>query len=231
MTSQNNDKETEIPLHASVSPQRRTAVWLAALLGALVMALSGAASSYAEAPSPNNYECGGSIKGGAAEPGAEGTPVAYEFHCNGPILGYQLQSQIPLGGIEASPTVNNEKGEPTKESFECGGEIPGFALNCVGSANAGYDEISGQIYIESKLCAEPREDPLLTVAYAYLEKGVVTQAISGPFDLGRPVGCPYDAEQHWTRLNPNPKTSVPGTTKSNSKSNKGKGKKGKGNKK
>ena len=45
-------------------------------------------------------------------------------------------------------------------------------------------------------------DPLLTVTYAYLEKKVVTQAISGPFDLGRPVGCRPDALSGSTRLNP-----------------------------
>jgi hypothetical protein len=45
-------------------------------------------------------------------------------------------------------------------------------------------------------------DPLLTVTYAYLEKGVVTQAIAGPFDLGRPTTCKPDAWSGNTRLNP-----------------------------
>jgi hypothetical protein len=73
----------------------------------------------------------------------------------------------------------------------------------VGSAKAGYEWITGQFAIGRKLCAEPRVDPLLTVTYAYLEKGVVTQAISGPFDLGRPVGCRADSSSGSTRLNPN----------------------------
>ncbi len=80
----------------------------------------------------------------------------------------------------------------------------GFAVNCVGAAKAGYEIVKGQIAIGTKLCAEPRVDPLLTVTYAYLEKGVVTQAISGPFDLGRPSGCPADAYSGGTRLNPHP---------------------------
>ena len=42
------------------------------------------------------------------------------------------------------------------------------------------------------------------MTYAYLEKSVVTQAISGPFDLGRPKGCPADAESGGTRLSPKP---------------------------
>ena len=74
----------------------------------------------------------------------------------------------------------------------------------MGSTKDGYETITGQFAIDTKLCAEPRVDPLLTVTYAYLEKGVVTQAISGPFDLGRPLGCKPDAFSGGTRLNPKP---------------------------
>ena len=66
--------------------------------------------------------------------------------------------------------------------------MPGFALNCVGATKAGYETITGQFAIEHKICAEPREDPLLTVVSATIEKGAVVQAIAGPFDLGRPLG-------------------------------------------
>ena len=74
----------------------------------------------------------------------------------------------------------------------------------MGAAKDGYERITGEFAIGTKLCAEPRVDPLLTVTYAYLEKGVVTQAISGPFDLGRPTGCRPDAFSGSTRLNPKP---------------------------
>jgi hypothetical protein len=74
----------------------------------------------------------------------------------------------------------------------------------VGLAKDGYETITGQFAIGAKLCAEPRVDPLLTVTYAYLEKGVVTQAISGPFDLGRPSGCRPNANSGFTRLDPRP---------------------------
>src|SRR5205823_1015888 len=78
----------------------------------------------------------------------------------------------------------------------------GYALNCVGATKGGWEGIAGQFAIGTKLCAEPRVDALLTVTYAYLEKGVVTQAISGPFDLGRPQGCKADAYSGSTRVNP-----------------------------
>lgn len=51
-----------------------------------------------------------------------------------------------------------------------------------------------------------RVDALLTVVYAYLEKGKVTQAISGPYDLGRPKGCKPDWYSHFNRFNPQPLT-------------------------
>jgi hypothetical protein len=97
--------------------------------------------------------------------------------------------------------VRNLQGITLAETFSCSGEIPGFAVNCVGAAKAGYETITGQFAIGSRLCAEPRVDALLAVTYAYLEKTVVTQAISGPFELGRPSGCRADAFSGATRLN------------------------------
>ncbi len=66
--------------------------------------------------------------------------------------------------------------------------------------------MTGQFAIGTKLCAEPRVDALLTVVYAYLEKGKVTQAISGPYDLGRPKGCKPDFYSKYNRFNPAPLT-------------------------
>lgn len=128
--------------------------------------------------------------------------MKYTFYCNGPITGYQLAAQVPLTGVSSPPTVTDFKGSPLTDTFSCSGEVPGYALNCVGSAKGGWEGITGQFAIGSKLCAEPRVDPLLTVTYAYVEKGVVTQAISGPFDLGRPQGCPPDKYSGTSRLNP-----------------------------
>lgn len=181
----------------SPSPVARRA--LTALLAALALSLAAPALGQAEtAPAaspagsnPNNYECSGGISAGKAEPGAEETPVKYVFICNGQITGYQLQTQLPITGIEGSPLVTNYAGTPLSDSFSCSGAFPGYAVNCVGSSTREPDErITGQFEIGWKLCTEPRVDPLLTVTYAYSEKGVITQAISGPFDLGRPTGCP-----------------------------------------
>ena len=203
-------------MHALDPALRKQATWWLVALVGLTLALAGLAVpavSHAEESNPNNYECLGGIAPGTPEVGSEEQQVAYVFYCNGPITGYQLQAQIPLTGVQTPPLVTAgasvlgaATGKPTTDTFSCSGEVPGYAVNCVGLAKTGYETISGQFAIGTKICAEPRVDPLLTVTYAYLEKGVVTQAISGPFDLGRPSGCPANANSGYNRLNPKPVT-------------------------
>lgn len=196
------------------SNRTRATWWFTALLGAIALALAVPALGEAETTpaaasnpnptgesNPNNYDCAGHISAGKKEPIGEETPVAYTFLCNGQITGYQLQAQLPITSIEGAPLVTNFAGTPLSDSFSCSGTFPGYAVNCVGSSTTGAQErISGQFEIGWKLCTEPRVDPLLTVTYAYLEKGVITQAISGPFDLGRPLGCPATALSGKDRL-------------------------------
>ena len=227
-------------MHAINPAHRKHATWwLVALVGfTLALLLATPAISHAEESNPNNYSCLGGTAPGKSEVGSEEQQVAYVFYCNGPITGYQLQSQIPLTGVQSPPLVTAgasvlgaPTGKPLTDTFSCSGEIPGYAENCVGLAKTGYETIAGQFAIGSKICAEPRVDPLLTVTYAYLEKGVVTQAISGPFDLGRPNGCPPSALSGGTRLNPKPATlTAKGKHKGKGKKGAGKGK-GKGKKK
>jgi hypothetical protein len=219
-------------LHALDPAHRKQATWWLVALVGLTLALAGLAVpavSHAEESNPNNYQCLGSIAPGKAEVGSEEQQVAYVFYCNGPITGYQLQAQIPLTGIQSPPLVTagaSVLGAPTgkalTDTFSCSGEVPGYAENCVGSTKTGYETISGQFAIGTKICAEPRVDPLLTVTYAYLEKGVITQAISGPFDLGRPNGCPPSAFSGGTRLNPKPVTAAAKKGKKGDKKGKGK---------
>jgi hypothetical protein len=190
-------------LHLIQPAHRKATSWLAAIVGFIALLLATPAISHAEESNPNNYNCIGSIAAGEAEAGNEEQQVQYEFYCDGPITGYQLQAQVPVTGIQGQPAVtSNATLKPLSSTFSCSGESPGYALNCVGLAKQGYETVTGQFSIGTKLCKEPRVDPLLTVTYAYLEKGVVTQAISGPFDLGRPKGCPPDAYSGGTRLEP-----------------------------
>ena len=194
-------------MHQERTAHRKPGLWLLAIVGCMALLLAMPAIGQAEESNPNNYNCIGGLAKGTPQEGSEEQQVAYNFYCNGPITGYQLQTQVPVTSAPEPPNVNAIEaglkiGAQLKDVFSCGGELPGYAVNCVGSAKAGYEMVAGQFSIEKKLCAEPRVDALLTVVYAYLEKGVVTQAISGPFDLGRPKGCPADAQSGNTRLNP-----------------------------
>ncbi len=192
------------------------------------------ASAHAEVGiegSPNNLTCSGHISIGTPELGSEEQQVRYTFYCNGPITGYQLETNIPVTGFEAAPVVtSNATNAPLSDTFSCGGELPGWADNCEGSTKTGWETVTGQFSIGTPLCAEPRVDPVLTVTDIYLEKAVPTQAISGPFDLGRPLHCPVTTYNGGTRLDPITPPPSKGKT-SKQKKSKGKAKQGKGKKK
>jgi hypothetical protein len=197
--------ERRTPLHLFQTVHRKATWWLAAIAGFAALLLAAPAISRAEETNPNNYNCLGSIAAGQPEVGSEEQQVQYTFYCNGPVTGYQLQAQIPLTGIQSPPLVTSlATATPLTDTFSCSGEVPGIALNCVGATKGGYEKIAGQFAIGTKLCAEPRVDPLLTVVYATVEKGAAVQSISGPFDLGRPKGCPPDAYSGSSRLDPKP---------------------------
>jgi hypothetical protein len=215
-------------LHASRTAHRKATLGLAAIVGVLALSLASPALSQAEESNPNNYNCLGSVAAGKPEPGSEEQQVQYQFYCNGPITGFQVQSQVAVTGISSPPIVTNLQGKELADTFSCSGELPGWSSNCVGGTANGYETVTGQFAIGTKLCAEPRVDPLLTVVYAYLEKGKITQAVSGPYDLGRPKGCKPDYYSHWSRFNPQPLPSKNGATKKGAKqktSSKGKSKK------
>jgi hypothetical protein len=171
---------------------------LAAALALAIWAPTAGASA-----NPNNYDCGGHIEAGPPQPGDDDTQVQYVFACGGPITGYQIQPQIGDTGFSTDVSVFDVTNNPiTTDSFTCNGDFPGWGINCVGKYTGDrYARIIGTFAIATPLCAEPRVDPLLTVTYATADsKGVVTQAISGPYDLGRPHGCPPSAQSGKTRI-------------------------------
>lgn len=212
----------EVTLNILQSLRRRGAIAaLVALagLGACAVLLLGR-----PAPAPadvnfNNLDCRGSITKG--EPSADdptATQVKYRFACNGPITGYALQTNTEIQSLETEVFGTDAKTGQVynDDSFSCNGDLPGYGLNCVGKAGwldfgkgtydpsqKSYVVITGQYEIDGDICAEPRPDPILTVATAYKDsKGTVTQAMSGPYDLGRPAkaGCKASKFSGRTRI-------------------------------
>jgi hypothetical protein len=159
----------------------------------LVLALAFAvwAPTASADSNPNNLNCKGHISAGKAQPADDDVQVAYAFGCDGPITGYQIQPQIGDTGFDTATSVFTAAGDAVvTDSFTCQGSFPGFGINCTGTYRGGFNAIKGQFSIAGKLCDEPRVDPLLTVVTATADaRGVITQSISGPFDLGRPQGC------------------------------------------
>jgi hypothetical protein len=187
----------EVPLHIAASSLRRKALIaaLAALLvaGASLLLLVGRSKPASADQNPNNTDCRGHVEKGDPQPDdPSATQVKYVFACSGPITGYQIQPQIPAQSIDTEVFAldrTTKQVVPT-DSFSCQGEIPSYGINCVGTYQGNYEVVSAQFSIDPKLCDEPRVDPLLTVVYASKNaSGAVTQAIAGPFDLGRPRGC------------------------------------------
>ncbi len=195
----------EVDLTLVHLPRTGRATRLIALLGVLLSGLLATAvltpSAYAGA-NPNNYDCRGHIGAGVANPLDEDTQVKYVFACNGPILGYQIQPDIGNTGFDTDTTVFDLQGNAvTTDSFTCNGDFPGYGFNCVGVYTNPWSVVTGQFTIATALCAEPRVDVLLTVVYATADATrKVTQAISGPYDLGRPHGCPKSARGGKTRI-------------------------------
>jgi hypothetical protein len=178
---------------------------LAALLVAgasLLLLLNGTKPASAD-QNPNNTDCRGHLEKGDPSPDdPTATQVKYVFACSGPITGYQIQPQVPATSIDTEVFAldrTTKQVVPT-DSFSCQGDIPSYGINCVGTYGGNYEVVSANFSIDPKLCAEPRVDALLTVVYASRSGNTVTQAIAGPFDLGRPRGCPKSAQNGKWRI-------------------------------
>lgn len=179
---------------------------LAPALGGLALAVAlwlGIAAGTRADSNLNNLECRGHVQRGKPAPGDDDQQVKYVFACSGPITGYQIQPQIGDTGFDPAASVIDQKGIPVvTDSFTCGGDFPGWGVNCVGTYAGNWTNVTGTFAIATKLCDEPRVDPLLTVVTATKDPvtGALGQAISGPFDLGRPWGCKRDAFSGKTRI-------------------------------
>jgi hypothetical protein len=179
---------------------------------------TGATGSTVASDDPNNYTCDGHIQQGAAEQGVSGTQVEYQFSCDGPITGYQIETEPhQVEYFDQAPLVALGGVPSTVDNCSCSAFVPGVQINCTGQTSVAFEVITGQFVIAGKnLCTEPRLDPILTVTDATATatlggtktaptaSATVTQYISGPYDLGRPWGCKGDAYGSNTRLGNNP---------------------------
>ena len=176
----------------------RALLALLAVLGLGVLGLSLGHTSRA-ADYRSNTTCTGHTEKGDPDPGDPTTyGVKYVFKCSDTITGYSLITDKEVQGMETEVQVlSADKNVVGNNAFNCQGELPGFGLNCVGQYDARNRSVNGQFYIGAPLCKERRLDPILVVSTAGVDsKGAATQDMSGPFDLGRPRGCPKTSARY-----------------------------------
>jgi hypothetical protein len=205
-----------LKLHVAVTRLRsRLGIALAVLatLTAAAVLLNQSAPSAPADQNPSNTLCKGHTSKGKPEPDDPTSGVVeYSFACSQAITGYMVQPDKQATGYDTEVFGADPK---TKEviatdAFSCSGDIPGFGINCTGSYNGNWEAVASRFTVDGDVCAEPRVDPLLIVTYASANSaGKVTQYIAGPFDLGRPRGCPKSARNGKARM---PKETVEPTT-------------------
>jgi hypothetical protein len=195
-----------LKLHVAVSRlQSRLGIALAVLAAALAAAvlLNHSAPNSVADQNPNNTLCKGHIDKGAADPDdPDSGVVKYTFACSQAITGFSIMPDQAATGFETEVfgTDPATKEVLATDAFSCNGAQPGWGVNCTGAATGNWHSVSSTFTIDGDVCAEPRVDPLLLVTYASVSSGKATQYIAGPFDLGRPRGCPKSARNGKTRI-------------------------------
>jgi len=176
-------------MQIAVKPRVSAGIALLGLLMAIALTVPGAASAA-------NIECSGHVAVGTATEDFE-NPLDYRFACTGRIVSYMIVTQREIDLFDTEIEVHDAAGTIIPaDGFACEGDFPGFGFGCVGV----YDTnaiIEGNYSLSSqKPCAEPRDDPKLVVVAESLDLATGAPlkksdgALAGPFDLGRPRGCP-----------------------------------------
>jgi hypothetical protein len=195
-----------LKLHVAVSRLRSrlgiTLVVLAAAIAAAVLLNHSAPTSVAD-QNPNNTLCKGHIDKGKPDPDdPDSGVVSYTFACSQPITGYSVLPDKPATAFETEVfgTDPATKEVLATDAFSCNGEQPGWGVNCTGANVGSWHPITSSFTIDGDVCTEPRIDPLLVVAFANVASGKAAQYLAGPFDLGRPRGCPKSSRSGKTRI-------------------------------
>jgi hypothetical protein len=163
---------------------------LVAFTFALALTLTLALPSASRAA--DDQFCYGGVK--PIKPDAErDTGAAYEFSCRAAISGFALLSTAGIASFDVAADVFDSDGEGGAlrgdDRFgECEGDLPGFGFRCSGTytgigrfVRATFDGVDSP-------CAR---DQAGHVAARYSLVVVnKTGRIAGPYELGKPKGCP-----------------------------------------
>jgi hypothetical protein len=176
-------------MQIAVKPRVSAGIALVGLLMAIALTIPGAASAA-------TFTCSGGIKPGTVTDEFE-NPLDYRFACTGRVVGFMIVTQREIDAFDTELEVHDAAGTIVPaDGFACEGDFPGFGVGCLGTYSTN-NVVTGTISLSSqKPCAEPREDPKLVVVAESLDPNTgaglknSTGSMAGPFDLGRPRGCP-----------------------------------------
>ena len=176
-------------MQIAVRPRRGAGIALLGLLMAIALTIPGSASAA-------NLTCAGHVKPGTVSDDFE-NPIDYTFACTGRIVGFMVVTDREIDGFDTELEVHDPAGAiAPADGFACEGDFPGFGVGCFGSYSTN-NLVTGTFTLSSqKPCAEPRVSPKLVVVAESLDLATgaglknTNGSVAGPFDLGRPRGCP-----------------------------------------
>jgi hypothetical protein len=176
-------------MQIAVKPRLIAGIALLGLLMAVVLLIPGAASAA-------TFGCSGHTNPGTPSDDFE-NPIDYKFACAGRIVGYMIVTDREIDSFDTEIEVHDAAGAIIpSDSFACEGDFPGFGVGCLGTYGANC-VVTGTVSLsERKPCDEPRVDPKLVVVAEAIDVNTgaplknSTGSMAGPFDLGRPRGCP-----------------------------------------
>jgi hypothetical protein len=122
----------------------------------------------------------------------EDHPVQFVFACPDKITGYSIITSQEVAGFDTDTLVfDAHNAIIPDDKFACEGHIPGNIFSCSGTYGGEYRVSRGFFSINQRVCHEARIETQLLVYYSKNTTGENGQQfIAGPFDLGRPRGCP-----------------------------------------
>ena len=176
-------------MQIAVKPRAGAGIALVGLLMAIALTLPGAASAA-------SFPCSGHTKAGTPSEDFE-NPIEFTFACQARIVGFMIVTDREIDGFDTELEVHDAAGAiVAADAFACEGDFPGIGFGCFGSYSTN-NVVNGTFTLSSqKACAEPRVDTKLVVVAESLDAATGAPlknsngSMAGPFDLGRPRGCP-----------------------------------------
>lgn len=176
-------------MQIAVRPRLAMSVVLLSATIVMLLTLPGAASAA-------TLTCKGHTSVGTPSDDFD-NPLDYRFACTERIVGFMIIGDREMSGFDTELEVHNPAGVLVpSDGFACEGDIPGTGVGCIGTYTTN-NVVAGTVDIaDRQACVEPRQDLKLVVvaesidSVTGLPKKTSTGALGGPFDLGRPQGCP-----------------------------------------